>query len=64
MNIRNAKADHILLRLNRRISYRHNGTFIYNSVFKSFDCIYSLASAHPKGLIELKAQMAHYIYTI
>ena len=35
---------------------RHKGTLIYNLIFKSFDCIYSLASAHPKGLIELKAQ--------
>lgn len=65
MNIRNAKAGYILLRLNRHISYRHNGTFIYNSVFKSFDCIYSSASAQPLlGLIELKTQGTLYIYNL
>jgi hypothetical protein len=45
-----------ILYLNSNYIDGHKGTLIYNLVFKSFDCIYSLASAHPKGLIELKAQ--------
>ena len=42
---------------------RRKGTLIYNLInFKALIAICSLASAHPKGLIELKTQGVLHIY--
>ena len=47
----------LILHLSGIHNNRHKGTLIYSLKLNiTFECIYSSASAHPKGLIELKTQ--------